>query len=498
MTHEGYIAYIYCLKAMNLYSFLSGLFISPLATVATGIAGKASEPDAMEATVIPTGKGQMTDCVNEGVSHDHRITGVLYELIRPYPGLNGTIPQKFIKPDGADLRDLKGACFPYFDQMVNPDKDFLVMTFRHFFLKLLGNDPTKAIAVWKMLKSGLRNLAVFPAGQAISHAFMGIQLSADTGTAITFLVSNGAYHGFVLQRFGDDFRIQAHGKEITAATRVEIQNMLGSVNKHEAHLTAILRLLNEPTRIVGGEQVKVYDFKMTDIDTSRKLVSTWGSIDRDVFTRQTFDEDIHNEISELTFGDVFPQITQALILRFLEFVETGNNALLNDHPAYLGEGYYKEKGRVEVGLGIFGNRAPTISYGARTDRLISLPRRAAENDPNLLVDQNTGKRSLEYLPFKEESIINARNQWNALFANGEIRIPHGRAQKNEFTNRKITKLIIGQSPYFEQAYNRMKNYSDFIRGEIQGGKRRRGGEGERADRKKQKTNLQGTAGLMED
>jgi len=479
---EGYLAYTLCLRVMNVYSFFSRNFARRVANVSAGATGNVYEGGSVNTELVyqggPTNRSEHCQDMGTCPSDQSFLTGLIAEFVVPNP--SSSISQMFFDPYGLNLFDNFGhnIVFPYFEGMNLVDKDIIISTFREHFLSIIAKDSITAVATWKNLKNGLNIIGGFPSGRAISHAFRGIQLSIETATSIRYLVSNGEYYGFVLSSSIEPFKVVAFGKEVGSVDDAKRNNIIGSLNSHRNALETIVRLVREPLR--NGTNEVLYDVSVTDIDTSRKLANKLRSTDRIVFTRATFDDDMDDAIEKLRFGDDFGTVTVSKISTFLEFVLTGNLALLSDFPALVRAGQWKEKDRVAFALGMFGEKVPSMNYAKPNEAKISfnLPRNQDPIDANVETPPD-GTRPLRFLPFALVGIKEGTSQWTSLFNTGKFSFPGGTKTKSKkdkekmsFTDPERVAFQVGNAPFFGQFYHMIKQISFITKEGLRGGKRR--------------------------
>jgi hypothetical protein len=494
---EGYLGYTLCLRVLNAYSFLSGLFMFPSGTIDAGALAQQTGAGSDELKVIHLGMTSLNGPVlgtcpaTSNLAHGATIT----QWVAPPLNNVEKIKQVFVNPMSSSFRaEPYNIVFPYFEGMNLVDTDVITSTFEDTFLKILGTDASRALDAWRGIKAGLKTLSKFQAGRAMAHAFRGIQFSKQAACGIIFLVANGEYFGFVLRHF-ETFSFLAFGKKVDAVDHATLLNILGSMNNHEAGLNEIVAFLKTPTQT--GTTTPLYNVTKEDIDTSRKLVTILKSIDRTKFTAADAWRDFAKSIEKLTFGDEFGTPTVGKINSFFEYVRTGNEQVLADYPAYIGSRYYEHQDRVAVGLGIFGINAPSLNYAtaAEDGKVFTLPRNDSADDANTAAAPD-GSRLLRTLPFHYVPINTALGQWNSLFSQGRFKIPKGTVQKKKgvpgrenFTDPSRVDLQVGNAPFFTQFYVAIKSISNTTREALRAGKRPVGDGDEMVEtsgRKKQK------------
>lgn len=381
--------------------------------------------------------------------------------------------------------DSPGVLFPYFHGMVLPDKDITFAVFERLFHNAIGKDAQDSARMLGYLRDGFRGLAGSRSGRALSHAYKGIQIAQESQAVMTVLLQDGIYHGFVIQATQMS-PFQLYGREHKSISRDELLKEISSVDTRARTLAEILAVINSP---LNEDAMPIYLFTADQINTSRRLSNVLFRLDHSVFTNPDWKSQLLTLVSDLTFGDRFAAPTEANILRFLEFVETGEMSLLDNMPSFLGL-HVLDQDRLSFGLRVFGPTAPSINVGGEKDRAFSIPVALHADDPNLSIDP-TGKRHLQYLPFRSVPLALAVTQWRAVFNRGVIRIPLGRKNKAEFTNQSQMVVSISTDPGFTTAYNRIKAVARTNKEAVKSGKRKKDGnevfEGAGPSNKKAKT-----------
>jgi len=474
--HDAYLAYTLCLRVMNMYSALSFHFRIGFFSLAHGPLGNAFSAGSQGAKIAPQFTGAVNSTVDIGqCPAEYGITnGSVSELIKR--GNMQAIPQKFVNPITGLIPQQYGnsIVFPYFEGMNLVDTDVIVDTFKRYFLQICGKDAPSALNNWKVYKKGLVTLSSFAAGRAIAHAFRGIQMTEEVGTGITFLVADGQYFGFVLQH-SEPFSVYAFSKKVDSVDNATVNNILGSFNQHAQALAKLVNLFRSAVR--PGTTNPVYDIQRGHIDTSRKLINFWKTVDKTLFISTTFQSDLVAAFKDLQFGDNFDPPNVQRINAFLEYCQTGDDTILQDYPAYISNGYWEDRSRTHIGLGIFGQTAPSINYGAANDdgKTFQLPN---NQDPIDALVQGAANqaRQLSFLPFHNVPTGTAAHQWQTLFNTGRFKIPKGtvakgRNKKETFTDPQFVDIQVGNAPTFGEIYHKIKQVSFLTREQLRGGKR---------------------------
>jgi hypothetical protein len=462
VSFSGYVAYIFSLKAMRLYSFLS--------TAAVKVEG------VMRTTLHPDGEDMKTTGVDNDLplamedsstSRLQKVTPVERLLVaRQEPLFMPLFSTLGIRnmdcsPVSRDL-EMDGLVFPYFNGLMMPDRDFVIPVFQRLFFRCLGSNQEKATNMWRLIKRGLRNIAPTQAGMAITHAFLGIVLSENALCPIRFVVTNGQYKGFVLQ--GQDFSIVANNTVFLPVSTTDVQTDLEVISSHDLALSRIIEVLRSCTMSDGSVR---YDVRFKDVATSRDLFNTFAKIDWGYIGAQMRAK-IPDYVEELNFGERWATINVKTVLDVLVYVQTGNRDILKDYPAYLNRSNFTDEARINHALMIFGPFVPSINIGTSKDMAFSIPKPDID-DGNLAVEN--GIRKLQSIPYKLKNFTSAVVDWTQLLNKGVLYIPLPRKGNKEFSNAKARD---GQfSPKDSLAlYGKVKETVNYLRSSGAGRKRK--------------------------
>lgn len=493
VTADAYLAYTFLLRGFSIFSALQNNTTKAItAAIFTSqeirsIDDEGSAYVTVEYTNEEEEDFKFTDCTQKSV---HTIDPTDIATAGPYDS-SKKIEGAYIDLNMEDLQSrlpTHGLFFPYFDTMVLPDKSIFQHLFPSLFMRCLADDIDSATTLWSRIRSGTRALATSTAGRSLSHLYTGIKLAIESNASIHAILDKGRYKGFVLG--GEGLKFRMWGKTYESVPRVgdrSLMRELGEVNRHSKALGELLVLINSPVKEDGMPK---YLFGLHDIDTSRKLLETLMAVDRSDYSADVVQE-MTILIDELRFEDKYASLTQENLLIFLDYVLTGNRGLLANFPAYLRGGYAFMHSRAAVGLGIFGSYSPTINYGTGSSNVKTFTFPVSSNSPDPNLEQVDGRRHLQYLPFATVPTRQAEAQWNQVFARGSFKIPDGRKRKNEFTDVSLTTFRITTNPFFDRAYNRMRDIATGVKEGVRAGKRKGGRDdeetGESSQRKKAKT-----------
>lgn len=453
---DGYLAYMYGLKAMGIFSNFSRKWVNDGGSwMMTKDADEMAE-SGFEVTRDSIEQAAVTFKHAPVGQYTHSYSGPLREIVYPGNSSKSIVPA-IIRPSAliSQWSPDGNYLFPYFHGMITPNKDLIWNVFGRVFFKGLSDSAEKATKIAVKLRGGFRKLSSTRAGMAMVHAFKGIDLAIASHSAIAFLIESGVYHGFVLT---GSLRVIFYNSVIEPMSAEALIAAVKKLDRKARVLGEIVNVLNSPLNDSG---MPIYSFTIDSINTSRKFISAYSSIAMEHLGSSLFTDTLAELVDEMFWGDNFFSPDQTKIMNFLRYVATGEESHIDIYPSYLAGGFFKNTSRIAKGLAIFGPKVPSLSYGTARDQVFSIPKEINAQDPN--ITEVDGTRPLRYLPFSLVAIQAGLTQWQSLFSTGQIRIPNGRKGKVEFTNAKQVYLQIGGNPAFNIAYNLIKDHSRAVR-----------------------------------
>jgi len=460
---NGYIAYIQSIRAMLLYQYFTEAVSKNDVAIRTPSFTSIDTCAGSTAQVgIWSDRSVIEEYPMQSLVKDNGRHLVYVNETRPfaYPhDKSRSITTQFLRPVDGVVH--QGLFFAYFRGMNTPDRTFAATIFQRLFFKCLGPDPMSAARNFGRIREGFRQLSHFPAGLAITHAFLGISISENAQVPIKFVIDNGTYHGFVLT---GAFSVIYRNVLYTPESAVEVTRQIQQLNVHGLTLAALVTKLNRALKADGNPFVAL---DVTSIDSSRKLVNAIRQRRHTGSISEADWEGIFDDTKSLRFNDNFKQASPVDILNFLKYVR-GDDAAISDYPAYLGGGYAKMTTRVEVGLGIFGPTAPSVSFDSK-GRTFTLP---SSGSPDTNLDVTNGKRNLQFIPIEYIPVLNAIERWNSIIKNGKMVLPNPKKGSKSFVDKKDYILAIGGTD-FAPVYELIKSLAESARTNAAGGKKRK-------------------------
>jgi hypothetical protein len=342
--------------------------------------------------------------------------------------------------------------------MVLPDRGFAYTIFNRVFPQLLNSDLTKVPLLLQRIKKGSAALAEKAAGMALSHAYLGIQLAIQAHAAITFVITREVYQGFIMS---GDFKLVLYRDVIAGIPSIDCIADLQLLNVHDKAMVSLKKLF-ETKQLIDG--TIVYPFDCDTLNTSRRLLGYLKTIPfEDYADIPGFWKDADKEIDKLDFGDEYETINLSSIELFLSFIQSGDERMVQEKPAFLRGGYYRSciNNKIATGLAMFGPKAPSCNFGPKgiNGLVFNIPKIGTE-------DKNIGPDGiLKKLPFQAMHPMSALAQWTSLFAEGILRLPVGDKKRSEFCKMSgvVYHLTAQQTTPFLAVYDRIKIYSSQVR-----------------------------------
>lgn len=458
---DGYLAYMYAVKGLRILSAVSTQY-RPSSTMIVLASQKAEcEDDSIEVEMNRVA-GKVK--VEKPIGDDTKMTFFSAESELLVYGVPWTDKKNMETGNFLTLAKVEteyrgpGILFPYFNGMLTPDRDTTAHVFFLLFSKSIGEDNSIVDDVLSRIRKGLRELATTRAGMFLSHAYFGAELATRNGLMIQFLVDDSSYHGFILS--GSNLRsVTFHRKQYRVGTEEEIKETVRGLNKHKAALVRILAIVKS---VVGIDGAPIWDVSMETFSTSRRLYKfITSTLDRQMLTEEQ-DTGLFTLLQDISYGDVFPVPTVALVKVALRVMAGETVDILDEYPAYLRADYPKNNDNISIALSLFGEKAPAMSYGNPKECMtFDIPSMRTEQDPNLsLVNE---KRVLQYIPFQMVSVKAAVINYQTLFAQSKLRIPGPRARRDEFSNSSLYSFTAAGQKDFVDVYNRVKAICDQFR-----------------------------------
>lgn len=380
----------------------------------------------------------------------------------------------------------KGIFFPYFDGLVLTDKAFVPRVLCDFFVRAMGSTPDAQAKAAELVLDGWSSLSTTPAGLAISHIVLGLDLGRQTRVRVRPVVLSGRYSGFLLE--GERFAVLEKGVKHTPQAPEIVQAQILEMDKHSLNLIEIAAVLSEIPLDGDLKEKKVIDPDM--ITSPRILHYMLKSRTIDASTQQS----LRPLIEDLSFAQEFWATTDSSKLNAAVRHITHREWLPEGAPfAYKLAGVLFTKDPIHSTLAAFGIRAPTLC-APQTNLAIAI-----ESKPGFY--KKVKQCSFRGIPYYVKPLQQAYEDWSSLLKTKVIQIKHAGNDR-----MGIAKLpgVHGSIPFDNQAAKDIEANLVWLakqqgkRARVDEGEKEQDAEGEAAKRSKRagKQRAAGNAGLL--
>lgn len=159
-------------------------------------------------------------------------------MAKPSPFPAGTNIMSF-----AELPELPGLAFPYFEGMVLPDFSTLKSCVVNHFFRCLSSSMNLCKQKVKEMKSDLNSISLTEYGKALSHICLGIRLSTETQTRLSIIMEGSVYNGFVL--LGEGFSVFDGSSWHDPESSEDLRKSVSFMDASEKAITDLLKLFDD-------------------------------------------------------------------------------------------------------------------------------------------------------------------------------------------------------------------------------------------------------------
>lgn len=339
----------------------------------------------------------------------------------------------------------KGFVFPFFNEMLRGDKDFVAGVFFRYFSKCIADTPEELAGLAPILRKGFVALQHTNQGKAIQHIFFGIQSCIETGGKFAPIIEAKQYRGFVL--LGEEARLLWRGEVKEPGTIAEVRASLDEMRYHENAVKKIVDLLEGMDKDKGI---------VNAVDREKALISSRYLANeihkRKVPSVEERMKELGVLLPRLQYGQEFWSVDNESVKKLVVCLMTGQ--IDEKEPFYMGGDYCTSDNQYIRILSVFGPKAPTLSVSTG-DKTFTIANTEAV-DPNLT--EKEGKRAVPFLPIYLRSLEGAADSWDQLKRMKRVRI-YGAKQKGrgKFADRsKDVGHIAGKD--FDLVYTNLRQW----------------------------------------
>jgi len=445
----GLLAFYYGWKAVALYCLVVGNRKSmvPEVTYINARDSVASVEDGVQAI------GSDATGVRRKIQDANEKTGKMYldsseSLLEVFAPIETEVKVEQWWTECTETIKQSGFIFPFFDEMLLPEKYSSFRTFAQHFSRCIGDNMMQVGTLLPTLRQGFRALANSVQGRELQHVLYGVQTSIDTGSKFRVIVNNGKYKGFVI--LNPEVKMIRGGNMWDADSATDLTTELRRLDVHRNNVNRIVELISPlELRLGGGTEL----LDTTQARTNARYLA--NEIHRRVWKGTMVEDELKMKVGELQYGQTYWPIDDEHVALALDAL--ASNQIDISAPFYSGgETFFSDDPYVRI-LAVFGANAPTLSVRTGDYVIMIPPVNSAEDGNKKLVD---GKRKLPYLPIYSRGLQDAADMWRSVNRTHTIRaIGAKKAQKTGklFDRSKDVGVVSGTR--FETLYERLKVFA---------------------------------------
>jgi len=295
----------------------------------------------------------------------------------------------------------RGHCFPYFEGMLLPDKEYVSSIFFRYFSRCIAGSEDELTKLMPTLRRGFRALSMSPAGRILQHLFFGIQASIETGSKIRVYIERSQYLGFAL--VGKNALVLEQNSVKVPLSKEDLELEQKRLDNHRSYVLEIVEKLNGLALKSGGTEIVDQEVALAK---PRYLANqlhrrAWKGSDHETFIQQRADK--------LKYGQEYWAPSEDNMLKILKHVVA--STLPDDNEPYYFSNLVWDSDDYYVRLlSVFGGKAPTLSIRTGDKPILIAP--SGKEDSNLV--EKEGRRVLPYLPIYERSLQDAADVWKTI------------------------------------------------------------------------------------
>lgn len=325
------------------------------------------------------------------------------------------IPIGYNTGSPAEVPDLPGRAFPYFDRMNIPENTTVRSIISTYFLRNLGDTREGQMLQFKLFKKGWEIMCRTELGGVMSHLLTGVRLSLETQTRMFAVFKQDQYSGFVL--LGANWSVSLNNQVYVAQSSEELRV---EINKMSSHAYAVERIAQELSLCqmkIGVAQGPPTAITGVDLRTAQQL---WNAI-RDRVIEKDTREKITEVLGLVSYSRNYRQIdAKNISWMFASIAESPMPDLPEGSPLYIPSTFELFHEKTFQYLCTFGPNAPSLFNGSGT--VFKIPADAEKDPNNQLIE---GKKNVKFLPHilvALKSVKAAHDDLMSVLKNKQIRI----------------------------------------------------------------------------
>jgi hypothetical protein len=340
----------------------------------------------------------------------------------------------------AEVPNLPGRVFPYFDRMNIPDTVTIRSIVSTFFLRNLGENRESQIGQFKLFRNSWERLSKTKQGGELVHMLVGIKLALETQTRLFLVYRDRHYAGFVL--LGALWSVTVDNIVYNWESAEKVQEQAAMMSSHEFAVRAICEVLSKCPVMVGNHEGPAVVVGKGEV---KSALAMWNKIKERKIEGEN-EENIKRVLGLVSYTRSYREVhVESLTWLFQSIGNPDDTDLDDDDPLFLPPTFSLYHDRLFQLLCSFGPDAP--SFYNSTGAIFSIPSSSKE-DPNEVINER-GVKALPMILVSLKSVQVALQDLNKVLKDKAIRI-----NLSERAGRNRNIALRGDSR--DRVYNELK------------------------------------------
>jgi hypothetical protein len=359
------------------------------------------------------------------------------------------IPYSFNVGGPAEVPNLPGLAFPYFDRMLIPDAQTLRNIVSTFFLRCLGDTRDEQRQMFRTIRSSLEAIPRHRFGAELVHIFLGIKLAIETQTRLFLVYVSADYAGFCL--LGAQFSVLIDNVWSEAQSPEELKKDIAKMSSHTHAVSRLSDLLSDCT-LKDDTGKSSGTIEKLDPDMFRTGHDLWKAVQSRIIPSETHDE-IYENIRLVSFSRSYKEINPANIRWAIDMVTTkANEPIPEDVPLHVPCAITQMDDRVLKVLCCFG--PDSFSFVNMSGSSFALTPSSRSKDPNEELDEGGKRKILPVVIVAVKGVLTAASDLRKVMKDKKITMDlRERAQRN--------RCIVFKGQQRDLVYSKLRELADF-------------------------------------
>jgi len=377
----------------------------------------------------------------------------------------------------AEVPNLPGRVFPYFDKMNIPDNYTIRTIISSFFLRNLSDTRGSQMAAFKRFRPAWERLAKTKQGGVLVHMLMGVRLSLETQTRLFLVYRDNQYAGFVL--LGALWSVTVDNRLYEWDSAEKVREQVDMMSSHEYAVKLICEQLSKCQLMIGQLEAPAVEVKREDVSSALKL---WNKIKERKIEKDE-EEAIKKVLGLVAYTRSYREVgADSLHWLFQSAADPIGHPIKDTDPLFLPPTFSLYQDTLFQLLCSFGPDAP--SFYNTTGQVYALPAADKEDPNNAVTDK--GEKAMPLILVSLKSVQVALSDLRKVLKDRAIRM---NLAERAGRNRNIT--LRGENR--DKVYTALKKCVDTL--EAAGAKRKAEGEGSGKGKQK-KTDINSADDLL--